>query len=74
MNADIGAAAESVFRSRAGEALQLGFEPRHWPPLVVAHPHWNAAYEHAAESAGFDLPLDEAVAQLNAWIEELARS
>ncbi len=72
-NADVAAAARAVFRARADEAVRLGREPRHWPPTVVAHPHWAADYERAAGSASFPLGLDEAVGLLNAWIEELAR-
>jgi len=73
-NADIAAAARAVFRARADEAARLGRGLRHWPPTVVAHRHWAADYERAARSASFPLALDEAVALLNAWIEELARS
>jgi len=71
-NADIGAAAQAVFRARADEAVRLGRQPRHWPPTVLAHPHWGADYQRAARSASFPLPLDEALARLNAWIKELA--
>ncbi|OJV82615.1 MAG: hypothetical protein BGO37_11810 [Cellulomonas sp. 73-92] len=71
-NADIAAAAHAVFRARADEAVRLGRRPRHWPPTVLAHPHWAADYQRAARSASFPLPLDEAVARLNAWIKELA--
>lgn len=72
-SADIAAAGEAVFRGRAEEAVQLGREPRHWPPTVIAHPHWAGDYNRAAKSAALDLPLVEAVAQVNTWIANLSR-
>ncbi len=70
---DIAAAAEAVFQSRAEEAVRLNREPRYWPPVVVSHAHWAQAYARAAASAGIDLPLDDAVGQVNAWVADLSR-
>ena len=61
----------AVFTARATEARQLGFVGREWPPIVVAYSHWADDYRRAAASAGIDLPLDKAVAEVNAWIEEI---
>lgn len=71
---EIADAARAVFLSRAAEAAQLGRAPRSWPPMVVAHPHWANDFRHAAESADFRLSLDDAVSELNAWIELLSRA
>lgn len=73
-SADIASAAEAVFQARADDAIALEREPRYWPPIVVAHSHWAEAYERAAASAGVDLPIEGAVAEVNAWIAELSRS
>lgn len=50
---------------------QLGLAPRHWPPVVQAHPHWPDDYARAAIDAGLTVTLDEAIAELNDWIGEL---
>ncbi len=68
---EIADAVQAVFRARAREASQLGYEPRRWPTPVVSHPHWARDYDRAASSAGLDVPLDEAVAQVNAWAARL---
>lgn len=44
---------------------------RAWPPTLVAHPHWADDFTRAATSGGVDLPLEEAVAEVNAWIERI---
>lgn len=72
-NTEIATAARAVFRSRAEEAIRLGLTPRQWPAVIISYPHWETDYERAAESAGVELPLDDAVAQVNAWIVELQR-
>ena len=64
-------AAVAVFEARATEAVELGLAARHWPPVVVAHPHWADDYRRAAASAAFNLSLDEAVAGVNAWISAI---
>lgn len=70
-NVEIAEAAQAVFASRANEAIQLGFPPRHWPSSVIAHPHWGSDYNRAAQSARFPLSLEDAVAELNTWIAQL---
>lgn len=70
-DSEIAEAAAAVFRGRAEEAIALGREPRSWPAYLTAHPHWAGDYRHAAASAQLELPLDEAVARVNGWIERL---
>ena len=72
--ADIRHASEAVFLARAAEADHLGLPPRTWPPVVVSHPHWADDYHRAVESAGLELSLDDAVAQVNAWVDVLKTS
>lgn len=38
---------------------------------IVAHAHWVEGYRRAAASAVLDLGLDDAVAEVNAWIQEI---
>ena len=66
------AAAEDVFTARAAEAEQLGHEPRHWPPQIIANDTWRATWYIPAGQAGLDLTLDEAIAATNQWIERIA--
>lgn len=70
--AAVHAAVIDVFDVRARDAQALGHAPRAWPCVVVAHPHWPADYARAAVGANLDLTLDEAVAELNAWLSEIA--
>ena len=69
---NVRAACEDVFASRADEAVQLGHEPRHWPPVVVANDVWRATWHIPAGQVGLELTLDEAIAEVNAWIHEFA--
>lgn len=64
-------AAMAVFAARTDEATQLGLTTRAWPPIVVAHPHWGDDFARAAASGGVGLSLDEAVAEVNAWIKQI---
>jgi hypothetical protein len=70
-DADLRAACQAVFDTRAGEAEQLGLAPRYWPPVVRTHPHWPDDYARAASDAGLTVTLDDAIAALNDWIGEL---
>jgi hypothetical protein len=63
-----------VFEAREDEAQQLGLLPRSWPPTVVGHAHWSEDFARAAASGGIDLPLDEAVGEVNAWIRTIDQS
>lgn len=69
--AEVRQAAMAVFAARADEAAQLGLATRAWPPSLVAHPHWADDFARAATSGDVGLSLDEAVAEVNAWIKEI---
>jgi hypothetical protein len=70
-DADLRAAGQAVFDTRAAEAQQLGLVARHWPPAVQSHPHWPDDYARAAGDAGLTVTLDDAIAELNDWIGKL---
>lgn len=67
-------ATTAVFAARADEVIQLGLPARAWPPTVIGHPHWANDFTRAASSAGVDLSQQKAVAEVNAWIEQIDRS
>lgn len=69
--AEVRQAAMAVFAARADETAQLGLATRAWPPTVAAHPHWADDFARAATSGDVRLSLDEAVAEVNAWIKEI---
>ena len=73
-SADIGAACAALFRARADEATSLGRSPRPWPPVVIAHPHWQVDYDRIATEAGVSHALADAVTELNDWIAELDKA
>lgn len=68
---DLRAACVAVFAARAEEARRAGTPVRVWPPTAVAHPHWRADYASASAKGGFSLELEDAIAQLNAWIDQI---
>ena len=68
------AAAEDVFSARADEATDLGLSPRMWPPLVVSNPLWKDEYERPAAEVGISYPLDDAIRQVNQWVEQIRTS
>lgn len=70
--AEVRVAVEDVFTARASEAEAMGVSPRTWPAALTAHPHWEASFTKAAESAGLTITLTEAVAQVNAWLGAIA--
>ena len=63
--------ASSVAIAAVQHALELGLVARHWPPVVVAHPHWADDDRRAAASAAFDHSLDESIAEVNTWISAI---
>lgn len=69
--ADIRQAAVAVFAARAEEAIQLGLPARGWPATLVAHAHWVDDFARAATSGGVVLSLDEAVAEVQTWINQI---
>jgi hypothetical protein len=70
----IRAAVIDTFETRAGEAAALGRRLTAWPSRVVPHRHWRDGFAKAAASAGLTLGLEDAVAQVNAWLEEIDRA
>lgn len=71
---EIKAAILDIFAARASDAAALGYPERTWPARVTAYPHWAASFTRAGQSAGLELTLEEAVAQANAWLDELDAS
>lgn len=69
--AELRDAARDIFDARAAEAAHLHRPPRAWPPVVLAHPHWRTDYTSAAAKAGLDVTLEEAVAVVNDWINQI---
>lgn len=71
---DVKAAVLDTFAARARDAAILGYPERRWPARIIAYPHWAVSFERAARSAGLLFTLDEAVAQVNVWLDELDAS
>jgi len=69
--AEVREAVVSIFAARAADARQLQLEERRWPARVIAYDAWSVAYERARLSAGVVLGMHAAVAQVNAWLEEI---
>jgi hypothetical protein len=67
-------AAEDVFAARAVEATDLGLLPRTWPPLVVSNPLWEDEYERPATEVSISYSLDDAIRQVNQWVEQIRTS
>ncbi|GAA2180193.1 nucleotidyl transferase AbiEii/AbiGii toxin family protein [Brooklawnia cerclae] len=72
--AGIRAAIEDIFGVRAAEAAATGCLSRSWPARLVAYAHWHTSYRRAAESAGVTLTLEEAVAEVNLWLDSVDRA
>ena len=71
---EIRESAERLFIARAEEAEQMGFKSHTWPCRLAAYPHWVDDYKEAASSAGIELSLDEAISQINDWIDTIVLS
>ena len=69
--ADIAVAIQDIFASRAEEARSLGRSVRTWPARLIAYPHWRGDFELAAQSACLELSLDDAVREVNCWLDEI---
>ncbi|WP_341953496.1 nucleotidyl transferase AbiEii/AbiGii toxin family protein [Salinibacterium sp. TMP30] len=67
-------AVEHVFEARAIEAEKLGLKPRAWPPELIAWQSWAEGWQKPADQAGVSIGLAEALATLNEWVGEIARS
>lgn len=71
---EVKAAILDIFAARARDAAHLGYSERTWPARITGHPHWAVSYERAANSAGIPLTLEDAVAEVNLWLDELEAS
>lgn len=69
--ADIQMAIVDIFEARAAEAIATGRLPRYWPTRLVAYPHWQVSYQKAADSAGIAQSLEDAVVEVNAWLDQI---
>jgi Nucleotidyl transferase AbiEii toxin, Type IV TA system len=67
-------AAEAIFAARALDALALGRTERTWPCAVVAHEHWRADFAAARADSYVDITLEEAVAAVNTWVDQIAQA
>lgn len=67
-------AVTDVFEARARDAATLNLPQRHWPTRLIPHPHWADSYQRAANSAGLDVALTDAVESVNTWLEEIAHA
>ena len=68
---EISAAIRDTFASRAAEAKQLNKKPRHWPVRLTAYEHWQEEYDSIAKAMGIKASLNEAIEEINSWIEEM---
>lgn len=69
--AETKAAVLDVFDARARDAAALSYPERAWPVHIEGYSHWTASFDRAARSVGLPLALNEAVAQVNTWLDEL---
>ena len=65
------AACLDTFTYRAEEARQLGRPVREWPPVFHINDYWRRAYPPLAEELGITFTIDEAVAVISAWVDEI---
>ena len=49
----------------------MGTPTRQWPTRVVAHAHWKESYAAAEQATELELSMDEAVTQLNEWLDSV---
>lgn len=71
---EIREAAEAIFAARAADARELGRTERAWPCVVVAHAHWRADFAAARVGSYADITLEDAVAEVNRWIDQIAEA
>ena len=67
-------AVEDVFAARAAEATDLGLPSRMWPPLIVSNPLWEDEYDRPATEVRISYSLDDAIRQVNQWVEQIRTS
>ncbi|MDR1430581.1 MAG: nucleotidyl transferase AbiEii/AbiGii toxin family protein [Propionibacteriaceae bacterium] len=69
--AAIQGAITDIFATRASEAEALGRPRRQWPARLTAYPHWEIGFAKGAEQADLHLTMQEAVNQVNAWLDDI---
>lgn len=60
-----------IFSVRFDEAISLGRKAQVWPCAIQALAHWESDYASAAKECDITLTLQEAVDELNRWLETL---
>ncbi|MDR3307576.1 MAG: nucleotidyl transferase AbiEii/AbiGii toxin family protein [Coriobacteriales bacterium] len=70
-NAEIREAIVDVFAVRAVEAQKLNRLTRTWPARLSVLSNWEIDYRAAAEKVGITLSVEEAVAEVNTWLDEI---
>lgn len=68
---ELALAIADIFSVRSDEAASLGRKAQVWPCRIQALPHWESDYAVAAKECGIALTLQEAVGELNRWLETL---
>lgn len=71
--AEMKMAIEDIFAVRAQEAALAGRVAQELPPVFRAYSHWEVDYKVAADSAGIELGLEDAVARVNDWVLRILR-
>ncbi len=60
-----------IFSARAHDARELGRPVRAWPVRLTPYDHWRVDYATAAQAVQLDLSLEEAVDEVNCWLDEI---
>ncbi|MBW2700757.1 MAG: nucleotidyl transferase AbiEii/AbiGii toxin family protein [Deltaproteobacteria bacterium] len=68
---ELKAACEDVYSSR--NKLVSRLPARFWPPVLLDNPLWRSDYVAYAKEIEMELPLDDALNELNNWIAEIAK-
>ncbi len=71
---EIRGAIEDIFDTRAEEAEATGGIPREWPARIVVYPNWETDFRAAINSVGLHIGLDDAVDQVNTWLDHIEHS
>ena len=70
-NKEILEAIEDIFTVRFEEASSLNRKAQAWPCSIHALSHWESDYISAAKECSIELPLNEAVDNVNSWLASL---
>lgn len=64
--------ADHVSIREACEEIFAGRDKHPWPPTVIARAGWELLWQNLMDAEGFDLPLDEAISEINEFIAAIA--